>query len=322
MREFWNDFSSFLGMSRNFDADARTAETMEYQRVARRRALMIERRYLDEAASGDLGDARLGDLQDAQDANMLDPSGLFLGALDGQMLFNNSDGHHLVYARAGGGKGVTSAQPNLAHYEGSMFVIDVKDGELHYSSAEHRAKTLGHEVVTLDPWGITGDSVRANPLHRLGEIVADARLIDDEADEITLILLPKGKGEAGENGWVRKGARRLLAARMKYLAYVARDRLTLPELWRFINCADADLEAALDEMIQCGYEDVAGASGAMASVFNEAPKQFEAYRAESIDALAAFSPGSALARATMANNIDFGQMKHKKMTVYLRLRTH
>lgn len=317
MRDFWNDFSSFLSMSRSFDADARTAETMEYQRLARRRALMIERRYLDEAASGALGDARLGDLRDVVDANLIDPSGLFLGAMDNRMLYLNSDGHHLVYARAGGGKGVTSAQPNLAHYMGSMFVIDVKDGELHYSSAEHRARTLGHQVYTLDPWGIRGKSTNANPLHRLGEIVAGGRLIDDEADEITLILLPKSKGEAGENGWVRKGARRLLSARMKYLAYTDRARLTLPDLWRFINCSDADLEAAFEEMIQCGYEDVAGASSAMASVFKEAPKQFEAYRAESIDALAAFSPGSALARATMTNDIDFGEMKHAPITVYL-----
>eukprot|EP00456_Euglypha_rotunda_P039818 TRINITY_DN3068_c0_g1_i10.p1 TRINITY_DN3068_c0_g1~~TRINITY_DN3068_c0_g1_i10.p1 ORF type:complete len:417 (-),score=83.68 TRINITY_DN3068_c0_g1_i10:1379-2629(-) len=317
MREFWNDFSSFLGMARNFEADARTAETMEYQRIARRRALMIERLYLDDAASGDLGDARLGDLEDAQDANLLDPSGLFLGALDGQMLFHNSDGHHLVYARAGGGKGVTSAQPNLAHYEGSMFIIDVKDGELHYSSAEHRAKTLGHEVFTLDPWGIRGPSVRANPLHRLGQIVASGRLIDDEADEITLTFLPKGKGESGESGWVRKGARRLVSARMKFRAYTDRTRLTLTDLWRFINCADGDLEAAFDEMIQCGFEDVAGSASAMKSVFQEAPKQFEAYRAECIDALAAFSPGSALARATSGNDIDFGEMKRRKMTVYL-----
>lgn len=317
MRDFWNDFSSFLSMSRSFDADARTAETMEYQRLARRRALMIERRYLDEAASGALGDARLGDLRDAIDANMIDPSGLFLGALNDQMLYLNSDGHHLVYARAGAGKGVTSAQPNLAHYEGSMFVIDVKDGELHYSSAEHRAKRLGHEVYTLDPWGIRGPSVRANPLHRLGEIVAGGRLIDDEADEIGLILLPKGKGEAGENGWVRKGARRLLSARMKYLAYTDRAKLTLPDLWRFINCSDADLEAAFEEMIQCGYEDVAGASAAMNSVFKEAPKQFEAYRADCIDTLASYSPGSALAQATTGNDIDFGEMKRRKMTIHL-----
>ncbi|AUW58045.1 hypothetical protein C1T17_07925 [Sphingobium sp. SCG-1] len=304
-------------MARNFEADARTAEAMEYQRMARRRALMIEQRYLDEEASGDLGDARLGDLQDAQDANLLDPAGLYTGVLDGEMLFLNSDGHHLVYGRAGSGKGVTSAQPNLAHYTESMFVTDLKDGELHYSSAEHRAETLGHDVYTLDPWGIRGRSAQANPLHRLGQIVAAGRLIDDEADEITLILLPKGKGEGGENGWVRKGARRLIAARMKYLAYTDHNRLTLSELWRFINCSDADLEASFDEMIHCGFEDVAGASAVMASVFKEAPKQFESYRAESIDALAAFSPGSALARATMGNDIDFGQMKHKPITVYL-----
>lgn len=55
----------------------------------------------------------------------------------------------------------------------------------------------------------------------------------------------------------------------------------------------------------------------MKSVFQEAPKQFEAYRADCIDALSAFSPGSALANATSANEIDFGEMKHRPMSVYL-----
>lgn len=319
MREFINGFSTFLNFTRSFAGDARAEEQMDYERRARQRALLIEREYIEREASGQLGDAKLGTLRDAAMAFLMNREGLFLGALQGKMLFLNSDGHHLVYARAGGGKGITSVQPNLAHFTGSMFVIDVKDGELHYSSAEHREKTLGHQVVTLDPWGIRAPapSIRVNPLRRLAEITARGRLIDDEADEIALILLPKGQMDQGDNAWVRKGARRLVAMRMKYLAYFRADELTLSELWRFVNCADDELHTAFDAMIECGREDIAGAAAAMKAVCVQAPKQFEAYRADCIDALAAFSPGSALARATEANEVDFGEMKHRPMTVYL-----
>lgn len=317
MREFFNGFNQFLGVARGIEDDTRKVEEQAYVYAARERAMQIERHYLDQAASGDLGDAALGTIDDADRAGMLDPAGLFIGALDGQLLYHNGDGHHLVYARAGAGKGVSSAQPNLAHVAGSLFVNDVKDGELHHSSADHRVNMPGHQVVTLDPWGIRGGKpVRSNPLHRLGTIAREGR-IDDEADEITLILIPKGRADAGESAWAIKGARRMLSARMKYLAYCEPESLTLSNLWRFVNCSDDVLVAAFDAMIECGFEDVAGPAAAMKSTFAEAPKQFEATRSECIDALSAFAPGGVLARATDGDDIAFGEMKHRPITVYL-----
>lgn len=318
MKDLFNGFSAYVNFARGFAGDARAEEQMDFERRARQRAFLIQEQYLEQEASGQLGNARLGTLRDAAMAFMMNHEGLFLGALQGKMLFLNSDGHHLVYARAGGGKGLTSVQPNLAHLAGSVFVIDVKDGELHYSSAEHREKNLGHSVITLDPWGIRGvPSFEVNPLQRLNDITSRGKLIDDEADEIAQMLLPKGKMEQGDNAWVRKGARRLVVMQMKYLAYYHPERLTLSELWRFVNCSDKELTAAFDAMIACRREDIAGAAAAMKAVMNEAPKQFEAYRSDCIDALSAFSPGSVLAKATQTNEVDFAMMKHTPMTVYL-----
>ena len=318
MRNFLGNAQTLLGLARGFEEDAHRADVRDYERRARERANLIERHYLEQDASGALGDASLGTLDDASRADMLDTSGMFLGALGGKLLYLNSDGHHLCYARAGAGKGISSVQPNLAHYDGSMFVVDVKDGELHYSSAEHRSDRLGHKVITLDPWGIRGlAGSRANPLHRLGEITASGKLLDNEADEIALILLPKSQADAGDNGWARSGARRLLTVAMKHYAYFARARLHLTALWRLVNCTDDALIAAFDEMIASAHEDVSGAAAALKSVFVEAPKQFEAYRANCIDVLSPYSPGSALAKATSGNDVDFGRMKHEKITVYL-----
>jgi type IV secretion system protein VirD4 len=318
VKDLFNGFQSFLGVSRSLEADRRQLEAEEYARRARQRARLIEHYYLERAASGELGDARLGKSEDARRAGLHDPAGWFIGALNGQMIFNNADGHHLIYARAGAGKGTTSAQPNLAHFPGSMFVIDVKDGELHYSSARHRAEALGHEIITLDPWGIRGgQTVKVCPLHRLRKIGLAGLQIDNEADEIALMLLPRGQAEAGDNAWVRKGARRLMTVRMKHLAYAAPKQLSLTALWRFVNCSDEELEVAFTEMSISTHEDVAGEASAMRSVFSEAPKQFEAYRADSIDALSVYRPGGALADATSANEFDFSEMKHRDVTVFL-----
>ena len=318
MRELWNGFNDFLGFARGIEEDRRTRRKSGNMPALRgSRAMMIEQYYLDRAATGDLGNARLATLHDAKNAGLLDPGGLYLGALDGRLLYLNADGHHLCYARAGAGKGTTSIQAILAQNRQSMLVADLKDGELYFSSAQHRELGLGHDVQTLDPWGITGRrSARANPLHRLGRIARGGR-IDAEADEIALMLLPKGKADKGENGWALKGARRLLVMRMKYLAYAQPAKLKLSELWRFFNCSDAEMEAQFHAMIACGREDVAGPAAAMKSVFAEAPKQFEAYRADCIDALSPYSPGSALADVTDGNDIEFGQMKHRPMTVYM-----
>jgi len=318
MKELLSNYMQFLAAVRALEGDRRTADAEDFAHRARLRAKEIEGRYLDQDASGDLGDARLADMHDAEKAGLFNPPGWYLGVMDRRFLFLNADGHNLIYARTGGGKGTTSALPNLAHCQSSMFVIDVKDAELAKASSVHRALNLGQEVIVLDPWGITGHpSAKVSPLHRLVEIVEAGGEIDAEADEIALILLPPGKADAGDNSWVRKGARRLLSLRMKYLAYEAPHRLVLSELWRFVNASDGQLQASFADMRGSPREDVAGTAAYMLSVMLEAPKQFEAYRSECIEALGNFSPSSSLARATSQNTVKFGAMKDRPITVYL-----
>lgn len=318
MDDLIGGYMKLLGFARGIEADRRTAESEAYAHRARDRAHRLEQHYLDLEASGDLGDARLANLDDAKKAGLLDPAGWYLGVMQRRFLFLNADGHNLIYARTGGGKGTTSALPNLAHCRSSMFVIDVKDAELAKASAAHRALNLGHEVIILDPWGITGHpSAKVSPLHRLGEIVARGYQIDDEADEIAFILLPPGKADVGDNGWVRKGARRLLSMRMRYLAQEAPHRLRLSELWRFVNASDGQLQAAFADMRGSPNEVVAGSAAYMKSVMLESPKQFEAYRSECIEALGSYFPGSSLDKATSENTVNFAAMKDRPITVYL-----
>src|SRR3546814_5310695 len=93
-------------------------------------------------ASGVLGNGRLANLHDARSSSLLNPNGLFLGALNQRLLFYNGDAPLLTYARAGTGKGRDFILPNLAHVRNrSLIVIDVKDGENCFASFEHRSQT-------------------------------------------------------------------------------------------------------------------------------------------------------------------------------------
>lgn len=127
----------------------------DHARAARERALALEEAMSTAQPSGAYGDGRLGNLDDCKKAGLLNSTGLFLGAFgpQGHFLYHNSEESLLTYNRAGGGKGVTLIQPNLAHCKDrSLVIIDCKDGELAFSSLKHRRDTLGTHVRCFNPY--------------------------------------------------------------------------------------------------------------------------------------------------------------------------
>ena len=269
-------------------------------------------------ASGLLGDASLGTLKDAAAAQLLDDSGIFLGALDGGPLFYTGGAHLLTYARTGAGKGRDAILPNLAHVKDqSLVVIDVKDGENAYASAFHRRHTLGHRVVFLNPWNLLkAGNTRMNPLARLTRLAVDGERVEVAAREIAQILVPSPK-KATDNAWVAQGAQRLLASRMTFLAYYRPEDCVLSSLWKFVNQGQAELLADLGEMMLCDRQTVSGPAAVTFSQVTEAPKQWEAYRSEALTALDAYEPGSELEATTNEDEFDPGSLKNEPGTVYL-----
>ena len=190
----------------------------------------------DPTPSGLLGDARLGTLEDAGQASMLNPSGFYLGALDGVPLFYTGGAHLLTYARTGSGKGRDVILPNMAHISReSLLVVNVKDGENAYASARHRARTLGHQVVFINPWNLhSAPNTRLNPLARLVRLALAGERVELAAREIAQILIPSPK-KASDSAWVSLGGQRHLAARMTFLAYYRAEACRLSSLWTFVN---------------------------------------------------------------------------------------
>ena len=138
----------------------------EMERERKRRAAVTP--------SGIFGSASFLSGDAAAQAGLTDPSGLFLGALGGRMLFHSGKAHLLTVAPARKGKGISVVIPNLLHWQGSVFVTDPK-GELAAVTGPHRQHTFGQKVVVLNPWGLHG-----LPQHRYNPLAYLVDLYDDE----------------------------------------------------------------------------------------------------------------------------------------------
>jgi len=97
-------------------------------------------------------------------------------------LRDEAEAHLLVIAPTGAGKGRGVIIPNLLHYDGPAIVVDVK-GEAAAVTARYR-REIGHEVVTLDPFGVLSSQTGSlNPLDLLatspGTVADDAFMLGE-----------------------------------------------------------------------------------------------------------------------------------------------
>ena len=297
-------------------------QTLEADHAARsrERARAMEDAMRRATPSGALGDGRLATIGDVNASGLFDNDGIFLGGLDGRLLFYRGDAPLMTYARTGSGKGRDLILPNLAHLrDRSLIVCDPKDGENAFVSAAHRRDTLGHKVVFLNPFGINGDQfpdTKINPFNLLVNIVRSGARIDSEASEIAHILIPRPVKSGGEE-WVRSGALRLTATVLEYLAIFDSENCTPSRLWSFANSSGFDLGAQFAMMETCGVPSIEGRTASFNLVRADAPKQWEAYKSALADALEPFAPDGGLANATSANEFDLRRLKREFVTVYL-----
>lgn len=292
-------------------------------REARDHALAVEEAMATAKPSGAFGDGRLSNLDDCQKAGLLNSTGLFLGAFgpQGHFLYHNSEESLLTYNRAGGGKGVTLIQPNLAHCKDrSLVVIDCKDGELAFSSLKHRRDVLGTHVRCFNPYGLHGiPTVHINPFYRLIDRVQAGFVPDGEAEMIMEIALPAPPNE-GSNKWVRLGALDLCCMRAEYTAKFAPDRCTLPDKWRFLHGDAQHFMMEFSLMSTCGIESIERRAQSFASMMINAEKQWEAIRSEAANAVKVFEPGKPLGEACAKHDIDLTLGKSEIVTDFFMCR--
>jgi len=297
-------------------------QTLEADHAARARehARATQEAMRHAAPSDALGNGRLATLHDVKASGLFNNDGIFLGGLDGRLLFYGGDAPIMTIARTGAGKGRDLILPNLAHLrDRSLIVCDPKDGENAFVSAAHRRDTLGHKVVFLNPFGINGDQfpdTKINPFNLLLNIVRSGARIDSEAAEIAHILIPRPVKASGDE-WVRSGSLRLTATVLEFRAIFDPENCTPQRLWSFANSSGFDLGAQFAMMETCGIPSIEGRAASFNLVRHDAPKQWEAYKSTLADALEPFAPDGALAVATSANEFDLRRLKHELVTIFL-----
>lgn len=71
--------------------------------------------------------------------------------------------HILTAAPTRSGKLVASSAIACLEHKGSLFALDVKDGELALITAMYRRDVLGHKIILIDPWDLVASRLGISP---------------------------------------------------------------------------------------------------------------------------------------------------------------
>jgi type IV secretion system protein VirD4 len=189
-----------------------------------------------------------------------EPGRLFLGTLpedDSVQVGYGDDRHIVTIAGSRAGKSSSALLPNLLYWPGSMLAIDPK-GELARIAGNWR--TRFGQVVTLDPFNITGDGSGHcwNPFDELRDTPPE-NIPDDAALFAEALVVGSQRGDP----YWSMSARNLVRGLILHL-YATLENPTLTDLRRVLTDADL-LTVTLDAMAASDAFDgiVARAGGSM-----------------------------------------------------------
>jgi type IV secretion system protein VirD4 len=191
------------------------------------------------SASNVHGSARWMQSADVQAAGLLRSDGVLIGqTASGKLLRFNRDGHIMVFAPTGAGKGIGFVQANLVDYRGSMVVLDPK-GENAIVSAGYRRQE-GQRVIILDPFGKTGTPTDVyNPLGAISH--AGKESIGPMIEAIADAIIPTSE-HAREPHWPM-GAKRFISFLLWFmLAHLPEDERNLVKLYELAYSGRENLE--------------------------------------------------------------------------------
>ncbi len=217
----------------------------------------------DEAKiSQDFGSARFASRDDLKKLNFYDEA---IGPLLGQ----DEDGNNLyapltnklVISPPGGGKTTTSSIPLLLKHDGPVFVFDVK-GELWAVTAEHRHKTMGREVVTIDPFKITqqrsfargksGDLLKEYHINPFEWLPKTPQALDRVINSFASSFLINSDRHTSHSSHFDENAKILIRGYIDYLVRSDIENKSLPELFRLLSSSFEDNKETTKMMLAIG----------------------------------------------------------------------
>lgn len=279
---------------------------------------------------GEKGTAQLGSLKDAKRAGLLKQRGgpkrehgFFIGLLKGKPVFAWIESCGMVLAPAGSGKTAQFVVPALMSNPMSMVVPDFK-GTLAVITGRARAKYFRHTVHYFNPSGrfasLIGKASRYNPLQPIINYWDNPKQhhkVIGTAQSFAKQLITEPVRE-GENKFFRNGSRKLIVFCIVYLL-TYRGTATLTQMLELLSDMtefEIAVYAAMESDALGG--DLARMAKDISHKLSDGDqRQFESFREGALQPLEAYSPSSALAKATEASDFSFADARKKGQSVYL-----
>jgi type IV secretion system protein VirD4 len=245
----------------------------------------------------------------------------FVGTVGGTALWLWTEVHHLIVGPAGSSKTSAAITNILMGSPESALINDIK-GELHNTTAEHRTKTFGHDVLKIDPKD-PQNSVKINPLDDIGrDVEANDPAALSRTRGIVLQLLPNPEGGGGQNEIFYQGGRNLVVTViLAVVTVLPPEHRTLATVYRGLSDKDVlhDLLDAASKTTALNGEIADMARSAHQAAFGDDgnAKTFESFRINATMALEAFGPGNYLAAITSETTFHFRELKERKISLYV-----
>jgi type IV secretion system protein VirD4 len=277
------------------------------------------------AASDVYGDARWQTVQEIRASGLISDVGIPLGLIEGENgqleKFSYTGGKHLLtIAPSGTGKNTAVQIPVLLQYDAPVFCIDPK-GENALVTAKYRKEVMGHDVVVINPFGISANrfeelgikQVGFNPLASLN---SDAKNFVTQVNAVCQLLIE----QQGNDPFWSDAGRDLVACLVMFVCKTKSPaKCNLLEVRRLLM---QDLTELMTVTLPLIASDDFEPMAEKAKSFLKVSKTIESvifttktqmgflYDEHLIDSLSTYGE----------NNIDFGTLKqceHRNITVYL-----
>jgi type IV secretion system protein VirD4 len=225
------------------------------------------------------------------------------------LLRYTGDAHILTLAPTGAGKGVSCVIPALLDYPGSMLVIDPK-GENYAVTADYR-RSIGHEVVALDPFGLVGGTGSFNPMESLD--VSDPACIDEAAALAEMLVVRDPRASADTMFWSEEA--KALITGLILLVAESGGMHTMTTLWEILSVSPRDL-TKLWRMMSAST----GAGGAIQRAGDRVLQKADRVRSSVIAEAQShmhFLESTRLADVMSSSSFSFSDLKTRRTTIYL-----
>ncbi len=225
-----------------------------------------------------------------------------------------TDGHLITVAPTGAGKGVGCIIPALLRYEGPIIAIDPK-GE-NVAITARRRRELGHEVIVLDPIGVTDQPAAAlNPLDMLDPTSATTV---DEAAALAKILIDHRQDEKNRF-WYERATHLLFGVILHTIADYPVEERNLTTVRNLIGLSSGDPDKLVEAMRGSVHPEVRAVAQSLAVGATETRGSIVAVAQDGVD----FLRGPLVQHAIRETTFDLDDITlGKPLSIYIVVPPH